>query len=134
MAIVFVPIKKKKRIFMRIITMSLIFILFAISLIVFPPQFKNEPGISDSPTPDYGDTGIKINFEALDSRQVKSLEPFSGVKKQFSYVAYDKSGKEKRGKVLSDSKESAQKILEAVGLRVINIEGPDSRKNNPFSY
>ena len=132
MAIVFTSPKRRRRIFFRIIIISLIFLLFMIFLTIFPPQLKDETqdvspkGVSDS-------SSIKINFDVVDSSQFKNLDLFSDVQIKFNYVASDQNGRQVIGSILAVNKDSAKIILEETGLNVSILEESDIGRNEPFA-
>ena len=131
MAIVFISPKRRQRIFFRGILAFLILLLFIISLIIFPSQFKNET--QDIPTKVVFDTpGVVINFESIDSDQVKNLEPFLGVQIEFNYIAQDKDDKQVVGKISATTKDDAKILLEGMGFKVSSLQESNIGRNEPF--
>jgi len=95
-------------------------ILFIIPFIIFLPWFNNESKsvfLQETFKPD-----IKINFNTIDSDQIKNLELFSEAGKEFTYIANDKNGKQVMGKISAISKNEVQTFLEKMGFKVSSIE------------
>lgn len=131
MAIVFVSPRKRKRIFFWIISISLIVLLAIVAFIAFPPEFRNT--FVDVPTTTYTvKPKININFDLLDSDQVKGLLEFSEIPVQFNYTATDINKQEVSGSITSFSKEDAISVLKQQGLEVTNIEQAGIGRNEPF--
>ena len=75
MAIIFVSIKKRQRLFFWGIAAFSGLVVVALSLVVLFPELKDTPDIVVQEVYDAPD--VKINFDVIDSPQVKSLEPFA---------------------------------------------------------
>lgn len=131
MAILFTSPKKRRRIFLWSITLLLILLLFMISLIIFPPQFRNELQ-STVPEGVFDMLNTKINFNIMDSNQVKNLDPFEDVETEFTYIAQDKDGKQITGRISAVSKIKAESILEEMGFKVFSLQESDIGRNEPF--
>ena len=131
MAIILVSSKKKKKMFLTIVILSLIFVLFIISLIIFPPSFGGEPKMISREKiirPD-----ITINFNVLDSEQVSGLETFVDIKTEFAYTAEDKDGTKVQGSLQSLNKNEVKATLEQSGLKVLTVQEVLLGKNEPFA-
>lgn len=131
MAILFTSPRKKQRMFLRGITALLFLLLFIISLIVFPPDFKNQFD-NNLPKEVFSAPDAAINFGILDSNQVKNLEPFGPVQTQFDYVAQDKNGKKIVGKILAASKDGAESLLREMGFKVSSLQEATIGRSEPF--
>ena len=131
MAIILVPEKKARGTFTWVVYAALPLVLAAISLFVFLPYFQNTfPMVSDQGNTQEPD--IAIHFSALNSDQIRNLEPFDSNLIQFNYLAKDKNGKQVSGHVLADSNIDAKKILEAQQLQIISIEEAVVGRGDPF--
>lgn len=107
--------------FFRGITALLFLLLFIISLIIFPPDSENQS--KNNPLKEvFSVPNVKINFDILDSNQVKSLESFRSVQTQFNYIGQDKNGKQVAGKILAVSKDGAAGLLEGMGFKVSRLQ------------
>ncbi len=126
MAIVFGAAKKKQKLFFWIIIVSFILVLMIISLITFFPIFKDESSGATS------EKSLEINFNIIDSDQVKGLEPFSMEQKEFVYTAKNKYGRQIQGTVSAASQEDAKSNLEKTGLSILNLKEATVGKDQPF--
>ena len=130
MAIIFISRDKKQNTFRGIITLVLILILFVIPFIVFTSFLSDESKnifVEEISKPD-----LNINFNIINSEEVKSLESFPIAKIEFSYSALDKNNKKVVGKILAVDKNDALNILEKAGLKSINLEEVNIGKKEPF--
>lgn len=75
MAIVFISIQKKQRIFFWGISLVLVLAMGAISFALIIPEFNDSPDIAVQEV--FSAPDVKINFDVVDSLQVKNLELFS---------------------------------------------------------
>lgn len=75
MAIIFVSIRKRQRMFFLGISLMLILALAIISLGVVFPEFRTPSKVVVQEV--FNAPDVKINFNVLDSAEVKNLEPFS---------------------------------------------------------
>ena len=131
-AIIFVSPKRKQKAFTWGITAVLILFLFIISLMVFPPQFKNkllnissQEGVVVIPT-------VKIDFATINSARVKSLAPFELVETEFDYIGEDQALQKISGKISAKSLELARAALESTGLKVLSLTEANIGRNEPF--
>ena len=130
MAITFISPDKKQNTFRGIITLVLVLVLFVMPFIVFTSFLSDEfesVFVEEVPKPD-----ISINFDIIDSEEVKNLESFSIIKIEFSYSALDKNNRKVVGKVLAIDKNDALSILQKTGLKNINLEEINAGKKEPF--
>ncbi|MDO8530203.1 MAG: hypothetical protein Q7S10_02245 [bacterium] len=132
MAIIFVSPKRKQKAFTWSITAALILFLFIISLMIFPPQFKNkllnissQEGAVVIPT-------VKIDFTTINSERVQGLEPFELVETEFDYIGEDQAGQKISGKISAQSLQLAKEALEATGLKVLSLTEANIGRNEPF--
>jgi hypothetical protein len=127
MAIVFISPKKRQKILIYILLGLICFILIIIALRIFLIKPKPiPPGMVFIPPE------IKINFEILKSEQVKNLELFEGVKKEFNYQGRTETGEIQTGKIKAVSNEKAQELLEELGLSEIELTEMEISRENPF--
>lgn len=132
MAIILISPKKNQRIFFWAITTLLILFVFAVSLIIFPPGFRQEeelPPLAAVP----GAASIKINFNIIDSQQVKGLDAFEPIQSEFSYVGKDKDGKEISGTLMAVSRDEAASKILAMGLQLSILEEKGIGRSEPFT-
>ncbi len=109
--------------------MLLIFLLFVISLVVFPPQL---PGEKQTQVPS-NMSDLTVNLGILDSQQMKNLELFShSAQTEFTYTATDKKGKKVTGKISATDENAARTMLTEKGLVVTGIKGQTIGKSQPF--
>lgn len=131
MAIIFVSPKKRQRTLFLILSIALLSILIAISLVFFIPGFlkrlQSPPTALLFESPD-----ITINLDILNSNKVKNLEPFGDLKTAYIYMVEGKDGKQVTGSISMDTKEQAQKILEDDGFKIISLEELNIGRDNPF--
>ncbi|OGZ63771.1 MAG: hypothetical protein A3A98_00570 [Candidatus Staskawiczbacteria bacterium RIFCSPLOWO2_01_FULL_40_39] len=135
MAIVFVSPRKVQKMFFGGIITLIALLLFAISLLVLLPELRNK--LNDIPANipvrgDFNGPDLKINFRAIDSDEVKNLEPFGAMEGNFSYIAEDENGRQITGKISAASREDAEKNLAAMGLTIQSIEEITIGRNEPF--
>lgn len=132
MAIVFISPKAKQRTFLKaIITvagLSLVIFFLVVLMIWLVNKNKNiaQDGFSGPPN-------ITINFNVIDSDQVKNLEPFTSLETEFTYLVQDQTGKQVQGNISAPSKEAAQKLLEDSGMKIISIKETIIGNNQPFA-
>lgn len=113
------------------ITAALLLFLFIISLIIFPPQFKNK-FINNVPKENFQIPEVKINFDIIASPQLANLEKFESIQTEFDYTAEDQTGKKVNGKVSALNLESAKTNLEGQGLKVLTLQEFSIGRNEPF--
>lgn len=76
---------------------------------------------------------VKINFDVLNSDQVRNLEMFEGPKTDFGYIATDKNGLRVAGHVLASTESDAKNTLEQKGLKVIELKPVSTQRSEPFT-
>ncbi len=131
MAIVLISPKKRQKTFFWVIIFLFVVILIAVSLFIFIPSFRSQIiDIPDSGT--YATPDIKLNFNIIDSNQVKNLQPFGSIETEFSYIAKDKNGKQVVGKISEVDRDSAQKSLEQMGFIVSSLQETNVGRTDPF--
>ena len=131
MAIVFTSHKNTQGKVFWLVSFLVLIILMAGSFIILLPEIQDQliviPAEGTFAVPD-----IKIDYSLLDSDRVKKLEPFVQLQTQFEYVATNESGKEVSGRVLADSTESAQALVESEGLKVSSLKESSVGRSDPF--
>lgn len=132
MAIVFISPKKKQRVFFWGITMSLVSFVIIISVIVVMPELLNKTQIIPAGI-SYDKPFITINLDAVDSLQVKNLEPFVSLETEFAYNVKDQHGKQTAGNISAATKDDAQKLLEGAGFSVLSLQEVMAGRSDPFT-
>jgi hypothetical protein len=126
-AIVFISPKQRQKTFFLGITAASLLILIIVSLFVFfakpkevQPEFAfNRPKVS-------------INVNALNSNEIKSLEPFPEIEIEFAYEALTIDRRRVAGSIWAISEKEAIKALEEMKLFVSKIEEVGIGRDNPF--
>jgi uncharacterized protein YpmB len=132
MAIVFVSPREQENKFLKIILIALTVLAVVVVLLYLFLKFKNEiQGISSNATP--GNANISIDFTVLDSPEVKNLEPFNDVTKEFSYTGTNKAGKIVKGSVFAKDQDTAQADLTSQGITTTNLQEATVGRNEPFT-
>jgi|SRR3989344_661886 len=131
MAIVFISAKNKQGAFFWGIIMLLVLFLAVVSLIVFLPDFLNTPPkIPKEVT--FVSPNTSVDLGVLDSDKIKNLELFTPVEIAFTYVVSDARGKKITGNIFAPTRLEAEKVLEASGFTVENLEEMGTGRTNPF--
>lgn len=127
MAIVFIsPKQRQKTIIFGIIGLvSLILIIIGLGVFLKKPKAIPSERVFKPPK-------IEINFEILESDQLKNLEDFEKLKKEFNYQGKTDEGKTQSGEILAVSQEEAIKSLKELGLFDIVVEEIEIGRENPF--
>ncbi|MBU4204589.1 hypothetical protein KKE19_00195 [Patescibacteria group bacterium] len=128
MAIVFISPKEKQKVFILGIAGLFVLFVIVISLIVFLAKPKEIPAELVFKAPK-----IRINFDVLISNEIRNLEFFPEMEKEFNYTARTESGQEKSGNISAPSSEKAIEILTALNLSNITLEEIKIGRTNPFS-
>ncbi|MEK7124545.1 MAG: hypothetical protein AAB877_02590 [Patescibacteria group bacterium] len=132
MAIIFISPKKRQRKLIIAVTALLSLIVIAVFFTTFFPEIRDR--IISIPVTEVSDVPeIKINFNAVNSEQVKNLELFEEIKTDFSYTAKDKNGLQVAGTIVAISKNSALRTLRDSGLEVLTIQQANIGRKEPFS-
>jgi hypothetical protein len=128
MAIVFISPKKRQKAFFIAISAILVlfFILFSISIIPSEPK-KVSPKII------LNKTNIEINTSIFNQDKFKKLQPFSDMKKQFSYRANTKNKKLEEGVISAESADEVREVVEGFGWSVLSIKEIEVGREDPFS-
>jgi len=126
MAVVFISPKQRQRMFLTgiISGVALIFIVVTLFIMFSKPKETYNEFVFNKPK-------VVIDFSIFDSEQFKNLEPFSGLKIQFSYKGRI-NNEEKEGLIYAVSMEEAKKELEDLGYVVSFIEETEVGRDNPF--
>jgi hypothetical protein len=127
MAIVFVSPKQKQRLLIFVTIALFVVILVFITLFIFLSKPETVLVEQSSQRPD-----IKINFEILDSEQVKNLSVVEKIEQQFSYKATDQNKKIVNGKVTAGSQIVAEEMLKNMKFSDIYVEAISPGRVNPF--
>jgi len=131
MVIVFEPRQKKQKMFFWGVTVLLVFILFIVTLVVFPPGLNDEfQKLLSQETPQ---SKIGVSLNIVGSNMVKNLEPFGDIEPEFVYTVKGKDGKQVQGSVSALTILEAKNLLEKTGFQVLKLEKATTGKNNPFS-
>ena len=128
MAIVFVSPRQRQKMFFWGITILFLLILSVVGTTIFFSE--PEPTL---PEQVFVKPEIKINFEVLDSEQVKESLIMERVQKEFTYQAVTDKNEQKSGSIFAASMEEAKKILEDSGLLSITLEEVQIGRENPFT-
>ncbi len=129
MAIVFISPKQKQKtlIFGIIGLVSLVLIIIGLGVFLKKPKAIPSERVFKPPK-------IEINFEILESNQVKNLEVFEKIKKEFSYQEKTEDREIQSGKILAVSREEALESLKELGLSDIVLEEIEIGRENPFVF
>lgn len=127
MAIVFISPKERQKALLLGIIGLFVVVLIVIGLTVFLAKPKSVPVEKVFKAPK-----IEVNFEVLESNQIKNLTVFEKIEKEFNYWAKTKDGSDQQGKITATSSEEATATLEELGLSVVNLEEIKGGKENPF--
>lgn len=101
--------------------------MIVISLSVFFAKPKEvQPGFS------FNKPKVSINLDALNSNEIKNLEPFPEMEIEFAYEALTPERKKIEGSIWAVSKEEAIKLLQESKLSVSKIEEIGMGRDNPF--
>ncbi len=127
MAIVFISPKQRQKtlIFGIIGLVSLALIIIGLGVFLKKPKTIPSERVFKPPK-------IEISFEVLESDQVKNLEVFEKIKKEFNYQGKTEEGEIQSGKILALSREEALKLLKELGLSDIVLEEMEIGRGNPF--
>ncbi len=128
MAIVFVSPKQRQKMFFLGITILFLLVLFVVGTFVFFSKPKSIPAEQVFIKPQ-----ININFEILDSEQVKGSLLMGRVQQEFTYQSVTDKGKQKSGNIFAASIEEAKKVLEDSGLISVILEKVLIGRENPFT-
>jgi hypothetical protein len=131
MAIVFVSSKRKQRIALWSIIGVFALVIAMVSLVVFPPDYRSMPEITQDGA--MAKASIAINFNVVDSDQVKNMEPFSMVKREFSYEGRDKNRRLVKGKLLAVNKNEAELMLSRLSITPLILEETLAGNSEPFA-
>ncbi len=131
MAIIFVSPRKTQRIIFVLAVILFVLILLAIAFVAVLPELRNQlsvaPAAGQFKMPD-----VNINFDVVDSDQVKNLEPFTNIQTEYNYVAIDASGNQSLGTISATSAEEAKNLLMANGLQVSSLQEIGVGRTDPF--
>ena len=127
MAIVFIsPKQRQKTIIFGIIGLvSLVLLIIGLSVFLRKPKTIPSERVFKPPK-------IEINFEILESDQIKNFEVFGKIKNEFNYQGRTVEGNIQSGKILAISQEQAFKSLEELGFSDIVVEEIEIGRENPF--
>ncbi len=127
MAIVFIsPKQRQKTIIFGIIGLvSLILIIIGLGVFLKKPKTIPPERVFKAPK-------IGINFKILESDQLKNLEAFEKLKKEFNYQGKTEEGKIESGEISAVSQEEAFKSLKELGFSDIVVEEIEIGRENPF--
>ncbi len=127
MAVVFISPKQRQKMFFMIITVMFLLFLAVISFGVFlsKPSAVSEDLVFNKPK-------INIDMSVFDTDQFKNLQPLPAMNTLYSYKATTKDNQSKIGFISADSINSAQSILEGMGLFIIEIKKVEAGRSNPF--
>ncbi len=132
MAIVFVSPKEKQKVFLAGIIALVVLVMAVVAAIIILPSLINSN--QNSPV---GKTPVApalvINLSVIDSAQVSSLQPFTTVQTEFTYVVKDKKGKQINGNISATSQQEAQSLLEASGFSVVSVSLTQAGNSEPFT-
>ena len=128
MAIVFVSPKQRQKMFFLGITILFLLFLLVVGTFVFFSKPKPTPIEQVFIKPN-----IKINFEILDSEQVKKSLFMERVQKEFNYEAKTDKEEPSSGSVFANSIEEARKILEDAGFLSVVLDETLIGRENPFA-
>lgn len=131
MAIIFESPKKIQKKFLRIIIILLVFVLLIVPFIIFSPGLINR--VQNVSQEEISEPDIKINFNTIDSDQVKNLDPFGAIELEFFYIVEDKNGRQIIGRISAAAKNDAQKILEEGGFKVSELVETNIGRKEPFA-
>jgi len=129
MAIVFISPKQRQKtlIFGIIGLVSLVLIIISLGVFLKKPKTIPSERVFKPPK-------IEINFEILGSDQVKNLEVFEKIKKEFNYQGKTEGGEVQSGKILAVSREEALESLKELGFSDIVLEEIEIGRENPFVF
>lgn len=127
MAIVFISPKQRQKTFFLGITVVFLIALIVISLVVFFAKPKDV-----QPEFVFNRPKVSINVNALNSDEIKSLEPFPEMEIEFAYEAFTVDRKRVVGSIWAISEIEAIKALEELKLFVSEIEEVGIGRDNPF--
>lgn len=127
MAIVFISPKQRQKTFFLVITTAALLVLIVVSFGVFFAKPKEvEPDFA------FNKPKISINPSALDSEEIKNLDPFPELEIEFAYEALTADKKLVKGTIWAVSKKEAIKALEELNLFVSKIDEVGIGRDNPF--
>lgn len=128
MAIVFVSPKQRQKMFFLGITILFLLFLLAVGLFVFlaPPKKYEAESVFIKPD-------IQVNFDVLDSLEVKNRVIMGRIGREFNYVMKSLDGQELTGSLFAESLEKAKEILEESGLVLVSLEETEVGRENPFT-
>lgn len=128
MAIVFVSPKQRQKMFFLGITILFLLFLLAVGLFVFlsPPKTYEPESVFIKPD-------IKVNFEILDSIEVRDRAIMGRIGREFYYVMKTLDGEEITGNIFAESFEKAEEVLKESGLILVSLEEAEVGRENPFA-
>ncbi|MEK7665006.1 MAG: hypothetical protein AAB361_02620 [Patescibacteria group bacterium] len=127
MAIVFISPRQRQKMFFLAITAIFTVIMIFILLTVFFINPKNaQPDIV------FNKPKVSINLGALDSNDIKNLEPFPEMEIEFFYEALTAERKKIQGYIFASSEAEAAQKLKDLNLVVISIKEVEAGRENPF--
>ncbi len=128
MAIVFISPKERQRVFVLAIAgfFLVLLVLIGFTIILAKPKKVPEQEVFRAPT-------IRINFDVLNSEEIKSLEFLPEMEKEFSYTARTTAkGELKSGVISASSEDKARQILTGLGLINIMLTEMKEGRSTPF--
>jgi len=127
MAVVFISPKQRQKMFFLGITVIFLLFLAFISLAVFFSKPKQSSTVLVFNKPK-----VSIDMTVFDLDQFKNLQPFTEMQIQFFYSAVTKEKASVTGYITAASMEDARKVLENMGMRILNLKETEIGRDNPF--
>lgn len=92
MAIVFTSPNQQRQTMARVMVVIIIMIILGGIGVVVSFELNGSTAV----VAPVANNSLKINFDIIESDQFKNLESFSGTQTEFTYIATDKNGKNRR--------------------------------------